>query len=518
MSDETQPTQPGSGATPRHGAEITEDGTPTLAPEAALPATPASPGLPGAATVVPGYEIVDELGRGGMGVVYRARHLGLKRMVALKMILSGVHASPEMLNRFRSEAEAVARLRHPNIVQIYDIGEQGGLPYFSLELVEGGSLERRLVREPIAPDQAAQLIMVLARAVYAAHKEGIVHRDLKPANVLLDADGTPKIVDFGLAKVIGDDRGRTASGAIMGTPSYMAPEQAAGKSRDVGPAADVYALGAILYELLTGQPPFRAETILDTVLQVVMDEVTPPSERGRKIPANLEAICLKCLQKEMHKRYASACALADDLQRFQNGEPVQARLMTRAERAWGWGKANPGTSLLMALTAGIFLIVLTLFFAGLFGRQPEFGLVVLVLISVPSLFALPGRLGWMVGVAYCVIAIMLAYHFLNDLFSDHVASLLCTPWVMAGACVARALAWSRRVHPTTTVLGGFWIGVLGFMFTYFLTVLVADVHGPISNWLLVTSSLGGFTGFLLGSWAVTYFATRRTRLSASRGG
>src|SRR5262249_26761597 len=206
--------------------------------------------------LVPGYEVLAELGRGGMGVVYKARHLALNRVVALKMILSGGHASASDLARFRGEAEAVARLKHPNGVQIYDGGEADGLPALSLEFVEGGSLDRKLAGTPLPPREAAALVEKLARAMAAAHAEGLVHRDLKPANVLLAGDGTPKITDFGLAKKL-DTAGRTASGAVLGTPSYLAPEQAGGKSKAIGPACDVYALGATLYECLTGRPPFR---------------------------------------------------------------------------------------------------------------------------------------------------------------------------------------------------------------------------------------------------------------------
>ena len=289
---------------------------------------------------VPGYEVLGELGRGGMGVVYKARHAGLNRVVALKMILAGGHAGPDELARFRGEAEAVARLKHPNVVQVYDVGEAGGLPYFSLEFVEGGSLDRKLAGTPLAPSEAATLVETLARAIAAAHAAGLVHRDLKPANVLLTADGTPKVTDFGLAKRL-DAAGQTASGAVMGTPSYMAPEQAGGKSKEIGPACDAYALGAILYECLTGRPPFKAATALDTILQVVADDPVPPRQLNAQVPADLETICLKCLQKEPAKRYESAAALADDLRRFVEGRPIVARPVGRWERATKWVRRNP---------------------------------------------------------------------------------------------------------------------------------------------------------------------------------
>jgi serine/threonine-protein kinase len=210
-----------------------------------------------------------------MGVVYQARHVGLNRLVALKMVLAGGHAGPDELARFRGEAEAVARLKHPNVVQVYDVGEAGGLPYFSLEFVEGGSLDRKMAGTPLPPAEVAALVETLARAMAAAHAAGLVHRDLKPANVLLAEDGTPKVTDFGLAKRL-DAAGPTATGAVVGMPSYMAPEQAGGKSKEIGPACDIYALGAILYECLTGRPPFRAATPLDTILQVVSERPVPP--------------------------------------------------------------------------------------------------------------------------------------------------------------------------------------------------------------------------------------------------
>jgi serine/threonine-protein kinase len=274
---------------------------------------------------VPGYEVLAELGRGGMGVVYRARQVGLNRPVALKMVLAGGHASAGELARFRTEAEAIAQLQHPNIVQVYEVGEQHGLPYFSLEFCGGGGLAARLDGTPCEPRRAAALVETLARAVQAAHARQIVHRDLKPANVLLADDGTPKITDFGLAKRLDSGAGQTASGAILGTPSYMAPEQAGGEGRHIGPAADVYALGAILYELLTGRPPFRAETPMDTLLQVLESQPAPPRLLNPKVERDLEAICLKCLAKAPQRRYASAEALAADLDRYLAGAPVQAR-------------------------------------------------------------------------------------------------------------------------------------------------------------------------------------------------
>jgi tetratricopeptide (TPR) repeat protein len=315
----------------------------------------ASPGIAVRATVVrphtvAGYDILDELGRGGMGVVYKARQPQLNRIVALKMILAGVHAGATHLQRFRTEAEAIARLQHPNIVQIYEVGEENGLPFFSLEFCAGGSLSRKLRGTPLPPRDAAALVEPLARAMHVAHERGVIHRDLKPGNILLAPAasgpeetgvpglGTPKITDFGLARKLDGEPGGsgsgdlTASGAVMGTPSYMAPEQAAGKVKELGPACDIYALGAILYECLTGRPPFLAVTDLQTVQQVIDDEPVPPTQLQRHTPRDLQTICLKCLQKDPRKRYVTALALAEDLHRFRNREPIAARPVSGAER------------------------------------------------------------------------------------------------------------------------------------------------------------------------------------------
>ncbi len=266
------------------------------------------------------YEVVAALPPGGMGVVYKARHLKLQRLVALKMILAGDRASPKQIADFLREARAVARMHHPNIVQIHDIGEREGRPYFSMEYVEGGSLAQRLEGAPPSDMEAAQLVALLARAVHYAHGRGIVHRDLKPANILLTSDGVLKIADFGLAKFLDDDLGNTVDGAILGTAPYMAPEQAAGRTREIGRPADIYALGAILYELLTGRPPFRGETLHETLHQVMENAPVKPHLRNPRVDRSLEAICLMCLEKAPKDRYASAEALAEDLARFLDGE------------------------------------------------------------------------------------------------------------------------------------------------------------------------------------------------------
>jgi serine/threonine protein kinase len=306
---------------------------------------------------IPGYEILGELGRGGMGIVYQARQQGLNRLVALKMILHADYAGPEERRRFRAEAESIARLRHPHIVQVYEVGEHGGSPYFSLEFCPGGSLAETLDGTPLMPQKAAALVEQLARASHAAHQAGIVHRDLKPANVLLTEDGSPRITDFGLAKQLDNQQWQTASGAVFGTASYMAPEQARGARSQIGPATDIYALGAILYELLTGRPPFKGATTADTLLQVVSSEPVPPRRLQPGVPRDLDTICLKCLQKQAARRYDSALALADDLARFQAGEPIRARPVGPLERLLRWSRRSPRVA---GLSAAVVLLVVLL--------------------------------------------------------------------------------------------------------------------------------------------------------------
>jgi eukaryotic-like serine/threonine-protein kinase len=347
-------------------------------PETGAPVPPSGP------LAIPGYEILGELGFGGMGVVYKARQVKLNRLVALKVIRSGSHAVQAERDRFRIEAEAVARLQHPGVVQVYEVGEHNGMPFYALEFCEGGSLDHHLGGTSQSPEQAAALVEVLARAVEAAHARGIIHRDLKPANILLSVVGSslsvakgleksrdngqrtmdngfiPKITDFGLAKLLDDGTGHTQSGAVLGTPAYMAPEQARGKSKNVGPAADIYSLGAILYECLTGRPPFRGETSLDTLSQVLNDEPVSP-RRHQRCPRDLEAICLKCLEKDPPRRYSSAVDLADDLRRFLSGEPVQARRggllrsASRVFRRYRWAALVLGVALTAVAGTALFL-------------------------------------------------------------------------------------------------------------------------------------------------------------------
>ena len=333
------------------------------------------------------YEILQVIGKGGMGRVYKARQRSLKRIVALKMILTGLHAGKEELQRFRSEAEAVAMLQHPNIVQIFEVGELDGMPFFSLEYVDGGSLASQLNGTPLPTRTAAELMRTLAKTIQFAHQQGIIHRDLKPANVLLsinmDRQGTAtkitevaskgssgslaaprqpvavaKITDFGLAKRLDDDSGQTKSGTIMGTPSYMAPEQAAGDRHRVGPATDVYGLGAILYELITGRPPFKAATPWETVTQVLNNEVASPHLLDSAVDRDIETICLKCLQKDPQRRYESAQALADDLQLYLEGKPILARPIPGVVKFWRMCRRHPATATSLALALGALLVLM----------------------------------------------------------------------------------------------------------------------------------------------------------------
>jgi tetratricopeptide (TPR) repeat protein/tRNA A-37 threonylcarbamoyl transferase component Bud32 len=305
---------------------------------------------------IAGYDILQELGRGGMGVVYKARHQKLGHEVALKMVLAGGLASTEDLARFQLEAAAVARLNHPGIVHIHEFGDYEGKPFFSLEYVAGGSLARKLKAGALPAPTTAALVQKLATAIAHAHEHGIIHRDLKPANVLLTLQGEPKITDFGLAKDLQHDAGLSGTGQVMGTPSYMAPEQAEGRVHEIGPATDVYALGVILYQCLAGKVPFKGTTLHETLKLVVTQEPEKPRRLQAEVPRDLETICLRCLEKEPRQRYATASDLADELGRFLRGEPVAARPVGRLERGWRWCRRNPAVaSLLTAVAASLLL-------------------------------------------------------------------------------------------------------------------------------------------------------------------
>src|SRR6516225_2414070 len=330
--------------------------------DAIAPVPPAA-GLP----QIPGYDVEAVLGQGGVGVVFGARDLRLGRPVAIKMLLAGAYAGPHERERFQREAEAVAGLCHANIVQIYEVGDHEGRPYFTMEFVDGGSLAQKLGATPQPVRWAAELVASLAEAVSVAHRAGIVHRDLKPGNILLTAEGTPKISDFGLARRLKGEGDLTWTGTVVGTPSYMAPEQASDTAGPVGPATDVYGLGAVLYEILTGRPPFRGGSALETVRKVLSEEPVPPSQLNPHVPRDLETVCLKCLQKEPHRRYTSAVALADDLRRYLLGEVVEARPVGPLERAGKWIRRNKWVASLSA--AAVFTLVAGTVVSLLFGIE-----------------------------------------------------------------------------------------------------------------------------------------------------
>jgi WD40 repeat protein/tRNA A-37 threonylcarbamoyl transferase component Bud32 len=304
------------------------------------------------------YQVLEEIGRGGMGVVYRARQTTLSRIVAIKMILAGEHAGLRERARLRIEAEAAAQLVHPNVVQVFEIGEHEGLPFLVLEYVGGGSLTRMLRGMPQAFRWSARLAEILARAIHLAHRRGIIHRDLNPSNILMAPDGTPKISDFGLAKILFDDAGVSLRGVFLGTPSYMAPEQVSGEGKDVGPATDTYALGAILYEMLTGAAPFRGLTPMETLCQVMEADVVPPSRLRHGVPEDLETICLKCLDRDPSRRYDTAEDLADDLRRYQENQPIRAVRASRLRHAMQWARRQPVAAGLLGLSLLLFLTLL----------------------------------------------------------------------------------------------------------------------------------------------------------------
>jgi hypothetical protein len=461
-----------------------------------------------------------------MGVVYRAMQLSLKRQVALKMILVGAHAGAEELARFRSEAEAVAQLQHPGIVQIYEVGEHDGLPYFSLELIEGGSLEKRLLAGPLAPRPAAELVRLLAVAVHAAHQRGIIHRDLKPANVLLTEEGIPKITDFGLAKRLDVEAGRTRTGAVMGTPSYMAPEQAGGR-RQIGPAADVYALGAILYELLTGRPPFQGATPLDILVEVLERDPSPVRVLSPQTPRALEIICLKCLAKAPGGRYAGAQALADDLGRFLKDEPIKARPAGAWQQASRWVRQHPGLALAYGL-AGFALIVFLRFYpftlSGIFGlgnlneagfdyvNDTGFYFSALPLALVLGLvFARTGRLAWL-AVSALAVPISLAGTYLYA--SNHGINWRAEDWpsravlgaILAGGILGillrdrlRALIWLVPSIAGLAALGRYLSHNLMPLEAGIIHGLVLGVISRVVAWSLRRELAPTFLGTCLGA-------------------
>lgn len=325
--------------------------------------SPTSGSVTGSPTNIPtrigDYQILGEIARGGMGVVYKAQHQQLKRLAAVKLIRSGEFAGEQEIRRFQTEAAAAAKLDHPGIVPVFEVGEQAGQHFLAMAYVDGQSLWQLVKESPLDPKRASRLIQQVAQAVQYAHDRGIIHRDLKPQNILIAADGQPRVTDFGLAKYQGSDSSLTATGDVIGTPSYMPPEQASGKTAQAGPLADVYSLGATLYCLLTGRPPFQAANSLETLLQVVEQEPVPPRQLNRSVPIDLETICLKCLEKDPARRYESAAALASDLERFQRDEPILARPISRLEHTWRWCRRNPIVSGL-TLTSTVLLLAIAI--------------------------------------------------------------------------------------------------------------------------------------------------------------
>ncbi len=309
--------------------------------ETDLSCTPPPSGLERLPTVFGQYELIEEIGRGGMGVVYKARQKGLERLVAVKMILAGQLATDDHVRRFHAEAKAAAQLEHAGIVHVHEVGQFHGQHFFAMEYVDGKSLAQHIADGSVDFEQAVRLMIAVARAVEHLHRHGILHRDLKPSNILIDSDGQPHVTDFGLAKALADDSQRTATGIIAGTPSYMPPEQASGRHAELGPEADVYSLGAVLYELLTGQPPFREENPLDTVMQVLSRDPPLPRQLNTHVPYGLELICLKCLAKSPEGRYRSAGELADELERFARREPLAVRPPGPVARVQGWARREP---------------------------------------------------------------------------------------------------------------------------------------------------------------------------------
>ncbi|MFO0969786.1 MAG: serine/threonine-protein kinase [Gemmataceae bacterium] len=342
------------------------------------------------------YELLSEVARGGMGVVYRARQIKLDRVVALKMILGGRLAQTDDVVRFRTEAEAAARLSHPNIVAVFEVGEQQGQHYFTMEFVEGESLSQKLVQGALPPREAARYVRQMARGIHYAHQRGIIHRDLKPSNIIIDPSGEPQITDFGLAKRLDNDSKQTRTGAVLGTPSYMAPEQAQGRNDELGPPADIYSLGAILYELVTGRPPFRAANAYDTVMQVINNEPPPPKLLNPELDSDLENIILKCMEKEPLLRYSSAAALADDLDRYLNGESIQARsvnVIDRLARMLGSSRHAPAFSTwssMIFIMAAVIAVEHVVVWILIEWNGPRW----LVLLTRTTQFALLGALFW----------------------------------------------------------------------------------------------------------------------------
>ncbi len=455
-----------------------------------LPFDPRATAADGAALpmVFGKYELLEEIGRGGMGVVYRARQADLDRLVAVKMILASNLASEEQVLRFHSEARAAARLIHPHIVQIHDTGQVHGQHFFVMEHVTGPSLAKMLQHGPLPVETAARLLAAVARAVAELHAHGIVHRDLKPSNVLLQAldaggprvddqpnvsgDLSPKITDFGLAKMLGTSSGVTYSGAILGTPSYMAPEQAAGRHAEVGPPSDIYSLGAILYEMLTGRPPFHGETPLDTLVQVLETEPVLPRHVNPKVPRELEMICLKCLEKAPENRYPTAAAVADDLERFQRGEAVEAPPQALWQRVRRWVRREPALACRLGALLVFALVVHVSYW--LFRATP-----LSVHLEVLGILA-----GW------ALLSLVFQRLLRNELWSDAVRFAWAAADVIALTALLELtdnqLSPLAACYPLVVVASGLWFRVRLVWFTTILSELAYAL-------LIVRLALSGTT-------------------------